>query len=145
MQFHEIIYAIDLTLCIAYYPSFQCKSSSPIIEKRLWITYSRWPRGAYRSFPAHLVDLPSTSQHASLAAASLCTGKAIQDYFFKGLLPPENVACAINELPFPPVKNATNTMAWMSADVQDLDDQRLLLNLKALGEEMQPFLMRKRH
>jgi hypothetical protein len=90
------------------------------------------------------VDVSTVSQHASSAMASVCTGKVIQDYFFKGELPPNGLVCPTNEVLFPPAENATNAMAWMTADVQNMDDQRLLQNLKALGEAMQPYLMRRR-
>lgn len=76
--------------------------------------------------------------------ASICTGKAIQNYFFDGELPPNGIVCPTNEVLFPPTDNITNSMIWMTGDVHDLEDLQLVQNLKALGEEMQPYLMRRR-
>ncbi|KAF8522995.1 TAP-like protein-domain-containing protein [Gautieria morchelliformis] len=84
------------------------------------------------------------SGHCSTAMASLCTGKIIQNYLFEGRLPPNGMVCPTNETLFPPTENVTNLNPWTTAGVLDIDDQRLLENLKGLGEEMGPFLMRRR-
>ncbi|KAF8586360.1 hypothetical protein K439DRAFT_1659729 [Ramaria rubella] len=85
------------------------------------------------------------SGHCSPAMASLCTGKVIRGYFLEGLLPPNAMVCATNENLFPPAGNGTNAKTWMTPDVLDDEDQRLLETLKALGEEIHPFLMQSRH
>jgi hypothetical protein len=76
--------------------------------------------------------------------ASLCTGSVIRDYFLRGQLPPNGLVCSTNENLFPAPGNATEAATWMSEDVLDDEDRRLLQNIKALGEEMEPFLTRGR-
>lgn len=76
--------------------------------------------------------------------ASLCTGKVIQSYFFEGELPPNGMVCPTNETLFPPTDETTNYTTWTNADVLNMEDERLLQNLKGLGEAMRPFLMQRR-
>ena len=75
--------------------------------------------------------------------ASLCTGKVIRSYFFEGELPANGMVCPTNETLFPPTENTTNYMTWTNGDALDMEDERLLQNLKGLGEEMRPFLLRR--
>ena len=53
---------------------------------------------------------------------SVFTGNVIQNHFFKGDLPLNDMVCPNNEILFPPVKNMTNAMTWMAADVHNVDD-----------------------
>ncbi|KIJ55639.1 hypothetical protein M422DRAFT_774620 [Sphaerobolus stellatus SS14] len=87
--------------------------------------------------------LQDTSGHCSVAMASLCTGRAIREYFFDGKLPLDNTLCAASEIPFPP-KNSENTFSWISGGIMNEEDMRILQNFKKLGEEMQPLLTFRR-
>lgn len=40
--------------------------------------------------------------HCSIAMPSLCTAKAIGDYFQKGILPSQGTVCAVDAKPFDP-------------------------------------------
>ncbi|KIJ55644.1 hypothetical protein M422DRAFT_41576 [Sphaerobolus stellatus SS14] len=82
--------------------------------------------------------IQDTPGHCSVAMASLCTGRAIREYFFDGKLPPDNTVCPASETSFL-LKNE-NAMTWSSGDIMNEADMRILQNFKRLGEEIQPFL-----
>jgi len=73
--------------------------------------------------------------------ASLCTGKVIRGYFLHGQLPPNGLVCPTSENLFPEKGIGADVLPWM-AEVVDAEDKRLLQDLKALGEDIQPFLTR---
>ncbi|KAF8518940.1 Alpha/Beta hydrolase protein [Hysterangium stoloniferum] len=63
------------------------------------------------------------SGHCSSAMASLCTGKAIREYFLEGQLPPNGIVCPTNEVLFPP-QNISDAMAWVAGDIYSEEDLR---------------------
>lgn len=78
-------------------------------------------------------------QHCSTAMASLCTGRVIRGYFLDGELPPNGLICPTSEKLFPPPEESAT---WM--DALNVEDRRLVENMKSLGEAMEPILMSSR-
>jgi len=83
------------------------------------------------------------SGHCSSAMASLCTGRVIRGYWLDDELPPNGIVCPTSETLFPP-DNSTSTTAWVSGEITNAEDMRILELFKKLGEEMQPFLLNSR-
>lgn len=66
--------------------------------------------------------------------ASLCTTKAVREYFVNGKLPPNGLRCDTNEVLFPP-KNSADSELWLS-DMEDTlseEDKKLLESARELG------------
>ena len=71
---------------------------------------------------------------------SLCTAKAIREYFLEGKLPKSGLFCPTDEVLFPP-KNET-VDSWANNDLVEYseEDLRLLKAMKELGKEMDHFV-----
>ena len=66
--------------------------------------------------------------------ASLCTTKAVREYFVNGKLPPNGLKCDTNEKLFPS-KDSTSSDLWVDSLEEDLseDDKKLLESARELG------------
>jgi len=82
------------------------------------------------------------SGHCSSAMTSLCTSKAIREYFVEGKLPPNGLMCSTDEKLFPPKESASlGGPAWLNSapEMYSAEDMKLLESTRALGMELEQF------
>lgn len=76
--------------------------------------------------------------------ASLCTGKAIREYFLENKLPENGLWCETDEVLFPPKSPDSGEAvdAWLNkeASIYSAEDLRLLVQLRDLGRELEPYV-----
>ncbi|PYI03012.1 hypothetical protein BO78DRAFT_400161 [Aspergillus sclerotiicarbonarius CBS 121057] len=80
-----------------------------------------------RGFPDSIVLKQNSVGHCSLSGPSLCTAKAVRQYFQSGELPDPGIVCEVEELPF-------HIPGYEKQQVMSPDDTALMSALHLLGE-----------
>lgn len=73
--------------------------------------------------------------------SSLCTAKAIREYFLEGKLPENGLFCPTDEVLFPP-KDDEGSALWVgeSSTAYSEEDLKLLETMRELGKELEAFV-----
>ncbi|KAL0576742.1 hypothetical protein V5O48_005232 [Marasmius crinis-equi] len=79
-------------------------------------------RKVAKNFPGSVVLQQDSPGHPSTSAPSICTFRAVQDYFVNGTLPKEGTVCPMDGSPFDPPTTGASGNATIKRDLIDRGD-----------------------